>query len=378
MKDIHQILKTRPTYVEVDFDALRHNFNQIKDHVGDKKILCIVKGNGYGHGAVEVSRVYEKLGANYLGVAIAEEGVELREAGIKIPILVMGGLALNQIDLCIQRGLTITAPSDEKLLYINKTAGEMKKIAKVHLKVDTGMGRIGVNFARVNKFYKIMKECENCEFEGIYSHFAASDTDGDFTKTQIERFENVISKFEEEGFSFKIKHLANSAGLLNYPESRFDMVRPGIILYGLHEGFTIPEEIDLKPVMSWKTQVVYFKFLEKNTPISYGLLYKNSEDTHIVTIPVGYADGYQRSLSNGGHVTINDKKYPVVGRICMDQIMIDIGIDGEAYKGDEVILVGSSESQNITFYDLSRWGNTSVHELLAQISYRVPRIYLDS
>jgi alanine racemase len=222
-----------------------------------------------------------------------------------------------------------------------------------------------------------MRECQNCDFEGIYSHFSCSDIDKEYTQLQIDRFQKVVDKFKSEGFDIPITHLANSAGLLNYPDARFDMVRAGIILYGLHEGFNIPEKVDLKPVMSWYSQVVYFKYLEENEPIGYGKTHVTKEATRIVTAPVGYADGYQRKLSNVGSVLINGNFVPVVGLVCMDHIMIDIGPDGEAYKGDKVTLVGKDGEKEITFYDLSKWARSSVHELIAQISYRVPRFYKD-
>ena len=376
MFNIHQELLTRPTFVEVDLNKARHNFKVMKKIVGDVKVLCVVKGNAYGHGAVRMAQLFEELGADYLGVAIPEEGVELRRAGITIPILVLSAIADKQIPVCLQYDLTITAPSDEKLQQIDKAAQVFGKQAKVHLKIDTGMSRIGVNWQRVHKFFPLMKSLKHVHFEGLFSHFALADEDHDFNQVQIDRFEAARASFKAEGFDFDITHLANSGGALFHSQSRMKMVRLGMILYGLFEGRALPAELELQPVMTWKTEVVYFKFLEQGSGVGYGHNYIAKEDTRIVTLPVGYADGYQRAMGPQGKVIINDTVYPIAGRICMDQMMIDIGRDGEAYKGDEVILVGSSTSHSITFFDISRWSNTSIYELMCQISYRVPRVYL--
>jgi alanine racemase len=377
MFNIHQELLTRPTFVEVDLAKARHNFQVMKENLGDTKILCVVKGNAYGHGSVRMSQLFQELGADYLGVAIPEEGVELRRAGITIPILVLSAIADKQIPVCLQYDLTITAPSDEKLKEIDMAAEVFGKQAKVHLKIDTGMSRIGVNYQRVHKFFPLMKSLKNVHFEGLFSHFALADEEHDFNHEQLRRFNEAHDAFKKEGFRFDIVHLSNSGGALFHEAARFDMVRLGMILYGLFEGIDIPSHIDLRPVMTWKTEVVYFKFLEKGSGVGYGHNYVAKEDTRIVTLPVGYADGYQRAMGPKGKVIINDTLYPIAGRICMDQMMIDIGRHGEAYKGDEVILVGSSKSHTITFFDISKWSNTSIYELMCQISYRVPRIYLN-
>jgi len=377
MFNIHQELLTRPTFVEIDMDKVRHNFEQIKKTAPGKKILCVVKGNAYGHGSIPMGQIFESLGADYLGVAIPEEGVELRRAGIKTPILVLSAIADKQIPICIQYNLTITAPSDEKLEQIDKAAEAFGKRAKVHLKIDTGMGRIGVHWERVQKFLPVMQSCNNTDFEGLYAHFAKSDEDDDFTKTQIDRFNEAVETFTNAGYEFDIKHHANSGGILFHSDSHYDMVRAGMILYGLFEGIEIPESIKLQPAMSWKTEVVYFKYIEGGTGLGYGHNYIAPKGTRIVTLPVGYADGYQRAMGPNGKVIINDITYPIAGRICMDQMMIDLGPDGEAYKKDEVILVGSSKSHTITFFDIAGWSGTSIYELLSQISYRVPRIYLN-
>jgi alanine racemase len=375
MTNIHQELLTRPTFLEVDMKKLHHNFALIKSQLLDQKILCIVKGNAYGHGIIEMAKAFESYGCDYLGVAIPEEGVELRRSGVKVPILVLSAISDKQIPLCIQYDLTITAPSDEKLEIIDQTAKVFGKRAKVHINIDTGMGRIGVNWKRAIKFIPVMNACQNTDFEGLYAHFAMADEDSDFTAVQIERFDQVIEMFKDNGHEFEYVHHANSGGILFHNVSRYSMVRAGMVLYGLFEGIDVPAHINLQPVMSWKTEVVYFKYIETGTGISYGHHYRALNPTRIVTLPVGYADGFQRAMENKGKVILRDQIYPIAGRVCMDQMMVDIGFDGTAYKGDEVILVGESGTQKITFFDIAARSDTSIYELLSQISYRVPRIY---
>lgn len=249
--------------------------------------------------------------------------------------------------------------------------------ARIHLKIDTGMSRIGVHFSRVEKFFPVLRESTSVEVEGIYSHFSVADEEGSYSTTQLERFLSACKKFEEEGFTFEIKHIANSAATMFYPDSHLDMVRTGLSLYGLSEGRPLPKGVVLQPALSWKTQVSYFKSTAQGTDIGYGHTYTAPEDTRVVTLTVGYADGYQRAMGEGGSVIIRDRRYPIVGKVCMDQMMIDLGKDGEAYVGDEVILVGSSPSHTISFSDIAQISNTSVYELLCQISYRVRREYVD-
>lgn len=375
MKNIHQQLLTRPTFVEINMKHIKHNFKEVKKYISNQKIMCIVKGNAYGHGIVPMAQHFESLGADYFGVAIPEEGVELRKAGITKPILVLSAIADKQISICIDYELTITAPSDEKLLAIDHIAKQSNKKAKIHIKVDTGMGRIGVHHTRVHKFFAIMKQCHSCEFEGLYSHFACSDEENNINTQQKKYFKEVIEKFKEVGFEFPLIHLANSGGIFFHPDAHHTMVRAGMVLYGYFEGRTLPKKIHLKKAMTWKTEVVYFKYIEKGTGIGYGHNYISKKAVRIATLPVGYADGYQRAMGPLGKVIIRNKMYPIAGRICMDQMMVDLGPDGTAYKGDPVILVGTSEGQSIDFTDIAKWSNTSIYELMSQISYRVPRIY---
>lgn len=374
MFNIHQELMTRPTFLEICLDDIRYNFNEVRKIIGGKKILCIVKGNAYGHGSAQMAKLFEGLGADYLAVAIPEEGVELRMAGIKTPILVLSAIANKQIPVCIDYGLTMSIPSNERISLIDEIAKEKNKKAKIHLKIDTGMNRIGIHWQRVSKFFEVLRGAKHIFVEGIFSHFAKA---GEvFTEVQIDRFESAISEFENAGFRFDIKHLANSGGIVFHPRSHFDMVRAGMILYGYLEGLEERAKLNLKKAMRWKTEVTFFKFLKKGSGVSYDHLYIAASDTRIVTLPVGYADGYQRSMGPLGKVIIGDSIFPIAGKVCMDQIMVDIGRDGEAYKGDPVILVGSKGDLKISFDDIAKWSKASLYEIMSQISYRVPRKYI--
>ena len=376
MSDISSKI-TRPTFVEIDVSCVEHNFNQIKTHLNGQKILCVVKGNAYGHGAVEMSRIFQDLGADYLGVAIPEEGIELRRAGITLPILVLSAVLESQIPICITNHLTITVPSEQKLLAVDTAAAQMKTVARVHLKIDTGMGRIGVNWSRASCLLHTMNTVKNIHYEGVYTHFARSDEDVDLNNTQIKRFMQVVNMFKKNGYTFDLVHHANSGGILFHQNSYFSMVRAGLILYGLFEGRELPHGFDLIPVLSWKSRVAYFKYVEAGTGLGYGHSFVSEKGERVVTLPLGYADGYQRAMGKAGRVIIGDNFYPIVGRICMDQMMVSLGVSGEAFVGDEVILVGTSQTKSITFADIAVSSDTSIYELLCQISTRVPRVYIN-
>ncbi len=367
----------RPTRVEVDLKILAENFKAVKAHIKDSKIMPILKANAYGHGLVRVAQLYEKLKADYLGVAVVEEGILLREMGIKMPILVLGGVWGNQIPLFLKHNLSITASSIDKLNQIDETAKQMKIKAVVHLKVDTGMERIGVHYYNAEKFLEAAYNCKNILVEGIYSHFANSES-SDLTHThlQLSRFNEVISFFDRHSINPPIRHISNSGGILQLPEANFDMVRPGIMLFGVYPSRKVKKTILVKPALSWKSLVVYFKVIKAGNAVGYGLTYKPDHNIRAVTIPVGYGDGYFRSLSNKAMVLINNKKYPVIGTVSMDQIVVNIENDS-AYNGDEVILLGSDGKNNITCEELADWAGTIPYEILTNINTRVPRIYLE-
>lgn len=367
----------RPTQVEVDLTQLTENYRAIETAVSPATIMPILKANAYGHGLVEVARHVVSLGAPYLGVAYLEEGILLREAGVTAPILVLGGIIGNQVPLFLQHDLTLTASSTEKMHQINDTAREMSIHAKVHLKIDTGMERIGVHYYSAESLLETALTCEHCQVEGIYSHLANADTaDLTHAQLQIERFNQVLDFYNQRGLPPPpLRHMANSGGVLQLPESHYDMVRAGILLYGVYPSDEVAKSVPVQPALTWKSRVVYFKVVQPGHPVSYGSAWEADHMVRVVTIPVGYGDGYFRSMSGSAEVIIRGKRYPVVGRICMDQMMVNIEWE-TAYNNDEVILIGKTNDAAITVEDIATWANTIPYEVLTNINTRVPRIYV--
>jgi len=316
------------------------------------------------------------LGADYIGVAVLEEGILLRQNGIRMPILVLGGILGNQVPGFLKYDLTITASSIDKLAHVNEIAAQMGVRAKVHLKIDTGMERIGVHYYNAHSFLETALKCKSLDIEGIYSHFANADQpDLSDARSQLERFNEVLALFEKRSLHAPpLRHMANSPAILQLPEARFDLVRPGVLLYGVYPSPNIPRVLSVRPALSWKSRVVYFKVILPGHPVGYGSTWRTDHMVRAVTAPVGYGDGYFRSMSHKAQVLLRGKKYPVVGRISMDQIVINIEWDS-AYNDDEVILIGESGSQAITCEDLAEWAGTIPYEVLTNINTRVPRVY---
>jgi len=367
---------TRPTKVEVNLSVLKQNFEEIKKYVHPSKINIVLKSNAYGHGLVRVAKLLEELGADYLSVAVVEEGILLRKAGIKMPILVLGGVWGNQVPLFIKYDMAITASSVEKIKQIDETAEKMKKKAKVHIKIDSGMERVGVHYYNSYKFLEEVYKYKNVSIEGIYSHFANADsTDLTHTKLQLERFHESLSFFEKNSIETPVRHIANSGALLQLPETYLDMVRPGILFYGVYPSKELPKTISVEPSLTWKSLVVYFKVIKPDHPVGYSLKWQSDKNVRAVTVPVGYGDGYLRSMSHKAEVIIRGNKYPVVGTISMDQIVVNIDNDS-AYNGDEVILLGSDSNNCICAEDLAEWAGTIPYEILTNINTRVPRVYI--
>jgi len=367
----------RPTHLEIDLKILSNNFNKIKKFVSPAKMMPILKANAYGHGLVRVAQLMQELKSDCIGVAVLEEGILLREKGITIPILVLGGIWGNQIPLFLKHDLTITASSIGKLNQIDELAKQMKTKAKVHLKIDTGMERIGVHYYTAEKFLEAAVKCTNIRIDGIYSHLANSELrDTTYTLTQLERFHDVLKFFEKHSIEMPLRHIANSGAILQMPEANLDMVRPGILLYGVYPSQEIPQTIKVHPALTWKSLVVYFKIIKAGHPVGYGLTWKPEHDIRAVTIPLGYGDGYLRSMSHKAEVLIRGKRYPVVGSISMDQIVVNIENDS-AFNGDEVILIGRDGSSEITVEELADWAGTIPYEILTNINTRVPRVYLE-
>lgn len=377
---IHQPVITvngdvRATWVEVNLTRLTQNLQAIRAHVAPAKVMIIVKANAYGHGLAEVSKHLSPF-ADYIGVAVLEEGILLRELGVTVPILVLGGIWGNQLPHYLQHDLTLTASSVERLEQIDTVARQMGVQAKVHLKIDTGMERIGVHYYNAHTILESALKCPNVAVEGIFSHFANADS-SDLTHAhlQLERFNDVLRFFDNHSLPMPIRHMANSPAILQLPESYYDMVRPGIMLYGVYPTFEIPRTVPVRPALAWKSRVVYFKVVNPGHPVSYGSTWQSDHPVRVVTLPVGYGDGYFRGLSNKTQVLIRGKKYPQVGRICMDQMMVNIETDS-AFNGDEVTLIGELDGESISAQDLADWAGTIPYEILTNINTRVPRVYI--
>ena len=379
MKISHDVIATsggvRATWAEVNLRRLEENMAAIRRKVAPTKVMLVVKANGYGHGLVEVSKALAGF-SDYVGVAVLEEGILLRELGITAPIIVLGGIWREQIQRYLQYDLTLTASSVERLEQIDAAAGQMGVTAKVHLKIDTGMERIGIHYYSAGALQEAALKCPHIEVEGIFSHFANADS-GDLShaRLQLERFNEVLRFYERRNLPMPMRHIANSAAVLQLPESYLDMVRPGIMLYGIYPSPETARTVAVKPALAWKSRVVYFKVVKAGHAVSYGSTWQPHHDVRVVTVPVGYGDGFFRSMSNRAQVIIRGKKYRQVGNICMDQLMVNIEWDS-AYNGDEVVLLGESDDERITVEDLAEWAGTIPYEILTNINTRVPRIYV--
>ena len=334
--------------------------------------MPVVKANAYGHGIVEVARHLMNHGAPCLGVALLEEAIVLRQAGITLPILVFGGVATRQIPQFIAHDLMMAASSIDKLRQIDEAAAAVKTKARVHLKIDTGMERIGVHWYNAEKLLEASLSFTNVEVAGIYSHFANSDAaDLASAREQIARFLEVLEFYPKRGLQPPQRHIANSGGILQLPESHLDLVRPGIMLYGVYPSKEARQTVALKPALNWKSQVVFFKVVQPGSPVSYGGTWQSDHPVRVVTVPVGYGDGYFRALSNRGEVVIRGQRHPIVGRVCMDQFMVNLEW-GTAYNGDAVTLIGDG----ISAQDVADWAGTIPYEVLTNINSRVPRVYV--
>ncbi|MCP4361316.1 MAG: alanine racemase [Chloroflexi bacterium] len=367
----------RPTYLEINLNQLTRNYRAIETAVTPAKVMPILKANAYGHGLVEIAQHVAALGAPYLGVAFLEEGIMLRRAGIDTPILVLGGIIGNQVPTFLQHRLTLTASSVEKLQQIDTAAQQMNVRAKVHLKIDTGMERIGVHYYNADSLLEAALACQHCDVEGLYSHFANADAARlNHAHLQLERFQELLTFYDKRGLPTPpLRHMANSGAILQLPGSHLDMVRAGILLYGVYPSESVARTVAVRPCLTWKSRVVYFKVVQPGHPVSYGSAWQSDHMVRVVTLPVGYGDGYFRRMSGRAQVIIRNQKYPVVGRICMDQLMVNIEWDS-AYNNDEVILLGESESgTGITVEELAEWAGTIPYEILTNINTRVPRVY---
>ena len=365
----------RPTWAEVNLKSLVYNLNQVKKALpAHTRIMATIKADAYGHGLIPVARKLAGCGVDYFGVASIDEGIKIRSAGIKVPILILGLVFKKDIAPLFKHGLTCTVCSYELALELDKMARKSGQKAKVHIKVDTGMGRVGVTPEEGLKLIKEINRLKFIEIEGVFTHFALADADKEFTSRQIFLFNQLIFKLAREGINIPLLHTANSMALLAYPDSHFNMVRPGLVLYGLYPKPGL--KVRLKPVLSLKTKVMFVKKVPKGCGISYGHIYVTKNNTTVITLPIGYGDGYPRNLSNSGKVLVKGKSFKISGRICMDQIMVDVG-SLEVRLGDEAVLIGCQGKNQITTEELASLSGTIPYEIVCGLGSRIPRVYID-
>ncbi|WP_087973803.1 alanine racemase [Oceanobacillus rekensis] len=371
----------RDTWVEISLDAIEANVKSFKKHIRkNSRLMAVVKADGYGHGAVEVAKSAIQSGADYLGVAFLDEALKLREAGIRTPILILGYTPPTAVREAVKHDISITIFSDESIKEIKNAAEAFNKTAKVHLKIDSGMNRIGIRDQQeALRICQSIKVAPEIMLEGIFTHFAEADNlDSTYTYKQFKHFTTVIAYLEGHDVNISIKHCCNSAGTIVYPEFHMDMVRVGISLYGLYPSDQLKGKIKLKQVMSFKTKPVMIKSLEAEEPISYGCTYTPNKKSTIVTLPVGYADGFSRQLSNTGKVTVKGMNAPIVGRICMDQTMIDVTAIGTIHTSDIITLFGEPADGYISLGEVADQMNTIHYEAACLIGKRVPRVYIQN
>lgn len=373
--------KLNRAWAEVDLDHIAHNAREIRRITNKKaEIMCAVKADAYGHGVLEVSKTLLKHGVSRLAVSMLDEAIQLRNEGITAPILILSYTDPIRAEEIIQHEVTQTVFSQDLAIALSSAATKLKKNIKIHIKIDTGMTRVGFTsgYSAVKNVIEISK-LPGIIIEGLFTHFASADeADKQYTYMQFERFMNICSELNRIGLYIPVKHVANSAAIINFPEMHLDMVRPGIITYGLYPSDEVDvTKIDLKPAMTLKANVILVKEVEKDTPVSYGRIYTTSQESRIATIPIGYADGFSRILSNKARVLVNGEFAPVVGRICMDQCMIDVsGNQKEVQTGDEVVIFGKQGEKEIRIEDVAAAIGTIHYEIVCLIGKRVPRVYI--
>ncbi|MCL6611054.1 MAG: alanine racemase [Peptococcaceae bacterium] len=370
-----------PAWAEIDLDALSHNIREICRAAGPRAgVMAVVKANAYGHGAVETAKTALAGGAARLAVARSAEGAHLRRAGIESPILVLGYTPAGLIREVVEQGLEQAVFGKEYAHMVNEQAARMGVKIPVHIKIDTGMGRIGVMAGTGSAVLEVKEiaALPNLEAVGIFTHFAAADSaDKSYTRSQWMKFVKLLEDLRREGLDFALRHCANSAAILDFPESRLNLVRAGIALYGLYPSAEVSRHrIILRPVMSFKTRVAQVRPVPEGFSVSYGCTYKTERPTVIATLPVGYADGYSRRLSNRGEVLVRGQRAPVVGRVCMDQCMIDVGNIPGVAPGDEVVLFGRQGDRVLPVEEVAGWIGTINYEVVCMVGTRVPRIYV--
>jgi alanine racemase len=365
----------RPTWLEVDLEAIAYNVRRVAEMVGPEvAILAVLKADGYGHGVVRVARTALNNGACYLGVASINEGAVLRQAGIVAPILVLGYTPAWQARELALNDLAATVFDLDVASTLSRAAKELDNPIRVHVKVDSGMGRLGLLPDEVVPFVLALRRLPGLALEGIFTHFSVADDDPAYTQWQLNRFHQVLEALEQEGVEFPLVHAANSAAILTLPPSHFTMVRLGIAMYGLDPSSQVRCPPDFRPALAFRTQVAQVKTLPPGSYVSYGNTYQTVGEQRIAVIPVGYADGFRRAPRHWGEVLVRGQRAPIVGRVCMDQTMIDVTAIPGVRQGDEVVLIGEQGQERITAEDVAERLGTINYEVVSEILARVPRV----
>jgi alanine racemase len=370
---------SRPTVAEIDLEALRFNLEQLKKLAGEKvEVLAVVKANAYGHGAPEVARELEAAGARIFAVATTEEGIELRVSGIRAPILILAGTYADEFDRITANRLTPVIYDLEIARAFNARAEKERMRLPVHLKIDTGMTRLGIPWRQWEAGLEVMGSLKRLRVEGLLSHFSVAeggaDEDRAFTEEQVRRFTRCVDLARRKGLSPRYIHMANSAAAAR-EAARFNLVRPGLMLYGYHPSPALRSVVSLKPVLRWKTAVLSLKQAPKGDPVSYGRTFCCPENSLIAVLPVGYGDGYSRLLSGRGEVLIGGRRAKIAGIVCMDMTMVDVSEIPGVKAGDEVVLLGRQEGDEISAVEIAGWTGSIPYEVLCGIGKRVPRVY---
>ncbi len=370
----------RPTIAEIDLDALRFNLNQLRGLTkGKADILAVVKANAYGHGAVEIAKELESAGAKIFGVATTEEGIELRRSGVSLPTLILAGSYPEEFEKVIENNLSPVVFDLEMARALDAQAKKTGQRISVHLKVDTGMNRLGIPWRNWEPALNVLQSLGNLQVEGLMSHFSVAESerpdDRAFTEEQRQRFQACLDSARKMGMQPHYIHLANSAATALGERARFNLVRPGLMLYGLHPAPALRRRISLRPVLRWKTAILSLKRVPAGDPVSYGRTYSCRKESLIAILPVGYADGYNRRLSNRGEVLVRGKRAKIAGIVCMDLTMVDVSEISGVQVNDEVVLLGRQEAEEISADEMAGWMETIPYEVLCAIGKRVPRIY---
>ncbi|MCC5896149.1 MAG: alanine racemase [Alkalibacterium sp.] len=369
----------RYTKAEIDLDKVSYNYQQMKNHLtAHTKLMAVIKADAYGHGAVEIGKHLENEEVDYLAVAVLDEAMELREAGITKPLLLLSPIEPDTIPTAIENNIAITVFSQSIAEAVNYYALQTDHPVKVHVKIDTGMGRIGVRTKEEALTLCQTLQSETIIFEGIYTHFAEAENTADpsFTKHQFDLFSDIVAFLSSHEITFQIRHCSNTAAALLYPEYDLDMVRTGISLFGYHPDKALEDIIDLKPVMTLSTHAAFVKQVPEGEPIGYGRTYTTPKEETIATILLGYADGIPRELSNRWHLTSGNRKAPIVGRICMDQLMVNVSDFENFSNKDELVFIGDPQKGHPSIYKMAELTDSFHYEILCGIGKRIPRVYL--